>query len=141
MIQKHHDDAGLMRTIYMLIYEYSNICGRFLLTLALLVANPAVALELVMIEEEGCVYCARFNAEIAPAYPKTEEGRRAPLRRVDLHKPWPEDLSNISKDRFTPTFVLVHDNQELARLRGYPGDEHFWFLLNEMLDSINAEIK
>ena len=94
-----------------------------------------------MIEEAECVYCARFNKEIAPAYAKTPEGQRAPLRRVDLHAPWPDDLSQIKKEPFTPTFVLVEDNKELARLRGYPGDEHFWFLLNQMLESINSDVK
>ena len=125
----------------MLISEYFNIIGRLLLILALIAGKPALALELVMIEQAGCVYCDRFNDEIAPAYPKTPEGQRAPLRRVDLHAPWPDDLSEIRKEPFTPTFVLVDNNKELARLRGYPGDENFWFLLSQMLDSINSDVK
>ena len=125
----------------MLIYEYFNALGKLILILALICGNPALALELVMIEEAGCVYCERFNREIAPAYPKTPEGKRAPLRRVDLHAPWPDDLSQINKEPYTPTFVLVDDNKELGRLRGYPGDEHFWFLLNQMLESINSDVK
>jgi len=125
----------------MLTYEYSNILRRSLLLSALLFLKPAMALELVMIEQVGCHHCARFNAEIAPAYPKTIEGQKAPLRRVDLHEEWPKDLSNISKEPFTPTFVLVHENEELARLRGYPGDEHFWFLLNQMFESVDTSIK
>lgn len=125
----------------MLTYEYNNVWAQLLLAFALLIGKPATALELVMIEQEDCIFCERFNAEIAPAYPKTAEGQRAPLRRVDLHKPWPGDLSNISKEPFTPTFVLVHENNELARLRGYPGDEHFWFLLNQMLESITVDTK
>ncbi|MFK7859972.1 MAG: hypothetical protein AB8B64_14175 [Granulosicoccus sp.] len=59
----------------MLIHEYSNIYARILLALALIIGKPAVALELLMIEQAGCVYCERFNAEIAPAYPKTPEGQ------------------------------------------------------------------
>ncbi len=125
----------------MLIYEYFNVLGKVFLTLVLLIGKPVFALELIMIEQAGCTYCERFNSEIAVAYPKTSEGRRAPLRRVDLHAPWPDDLSNIRKEPFTPTFVLVQDNKELARLRGYPGDEHFWFLLNQMLESIDSEVK
>lgn len=118
-------------------YEYSNILRGALLFGSLLIFKPATALELIMIEQAGCHYCARFDAEIAPAYAKTAEGQRAPLRRVDLHERWPDDLSNIRKEQITPTFILVHDNQELARLHGYPGDEHFWFLLSEMLNSVD----
>lgn len=125
----------------MLIYEYFNAFGRLILVLALISGKPALALELVIIEQAGCVYCERFDREIAPAYPNTAEGKRAPLRRVDLHAPWPDDLSQIHKERFTPTFILVDNNKELGRLRGYPGDEHFWFLLNQMLGSINSDVK
>jgi hypothetical protein len=37
------------------------------------------------------------------------------------------------KPIFTPTFVLVEDGREIARLRGYPGDQFFWALVDEML--------
>ena len=98
--------------------------------------RPGMAAELVMFEQAGCYWCGRFNADIAPAYEKTPEGRKAPLRRVDIHEPMPEDLAGIAVERFTPTFVLVEDGKEIGRMRGYPGDEFFWFLLNEMLEKL-----
>ncbi len=94
---------------------------------------PATAAELVMLERPGCAWCSRWNDEIAPAYAKTPEGQMAPLRRVDVTKPWPSDLKGITHDIFTPTFILVADGREVARLRGYPGDHFFWPLLGEML--------
>jgi thioredoxin-related protein len=100
---------------------------------ALSFAGAARAAELVMLQQPGCVWCARWDREIAPAYPKTAEGKRAPLRRVDITKPWPQDLAGVRLERLTPTFVLVEDGAEIARLRGYPGDEFFWFLLDQML--------
>lgn len=92
--------------------------------------------QLVMIEEPGCVYCAKFNREIAPAYAQTPEGKTAPLRRLNLHDPWPDDLSGVKGETVTPTFILVHNNTEIGRLRGYQGDEFFWFLLNELLSKL-----
>lgn len=97
-------------------------------------AAQSPAAELVMVEQAGCHWCERWNAEIAPAYPNTAEGARAPLRRVDL-RDLPEDISFASTPVFTPTFVLVDAGQELARLEGYAGDEFFWFLLGQMLDA------
>ena len=97
------------------------------------VCGSAAAAQLLMLEQPGCIWCARWNAEIAPAYPKTEEGRRAPLRRVDITKAWPEDLKEIEGDIYTPTFILVENGREIARLRGYPGDHFFWPMLGEML--------
>lgn len=91
------------------------------------------AAELVMVEQDGCHWCAQWNEEISATYPKTEEGQRAPLRRVDL-RDLPDDITFKSKPVFTPTFVLVDEGQELTRMEGYAGDQFFWFLLEKMLD-------
>ena len=99
---------------------------------ALMLPLTAAATELVMVEQPGCVWCARWDAEIAPAYPKTAEGRFAPLRRVDL-RAIPDDLALDRRVRFTPTFLLVDDGRELARIEGYPGADFFWPLLGDML--------
>lgn len=99
---------------------------------ALLLAGPAFAVELVMVEQTGCAWCARWNAEIAPAYRNTDEGAFAPLRRVDLHK-MPEDLKIERRVAFTPTFLLVDEGREIARMEGYPGEDFFWPLLDRML--------
>ncbi len=114
------------------------VVGAFAAVLALglwaLPAPAARAAELLVLEQPGCAWCARFHAEIAPAYPHTDDGRRAPLRRVDITRPWPADLAGIPPDRLTPTFILLDDDgAELARLRGYPGDHFFWPMLGEMI--------
>jgi len=92
--------------------------------------------QLVMVEESDCPYCERFNAEIAPAYPNTTEGKAAPLRRVNIENGWPADLSHIKTETLTPTFILIQNNQELGRLHGYQGDEFFWFLLGELFEKL-----
>jgi thioredoxin-related protein len=107
--------------------------------LALSAAEPAgaEAAELLLLEQPGCVWCARFDAEVAPGYPHTAEGRRAPLRRVDVTEAWPADLAGIAPERLTPTFILISDDGvEVARLRGYPGDHFFWPLLAEMVEKL-----
>lgn len=110
---------------------------------AMLAANFAVssanAAELVMFEQAGCVWCARFRAEIGPAYPKTEEGKIAPLREVDIHQPLPEDLAHLTVERYTPVFVLMQDGKEVGRIRGYPGDEFFWSMLDQLIAKLDTE--
>lgn len=97
-------------------------------------ALPGRAVELVMVEQVGCSYCARWNAEIGPIYPKTPEGAYAPLRRVDLRGEQMEALRLKRRVNFTPTFILVDgDGQEMARLEGYPGEDFFWGLIERML--------
>ena len=110
-----------------------------LLALGLLTGTAIAEMQLVMGEERGCMWCARWNAEIAPIYPKTPEGKRAPLRRVDIHTALPEDLSLDRSIRFTPTFVLVVNGAEVSRIEGYPGEDFFWGLLGKMIEKADKE--
>lgn len=97
------------------------------------------AAELLVIEEANCPYCAAFHREIAPIYPKTVEGKRAPIRRIDIADPWPEDLTYIESETITPTFILIDNGKEIDRLYGYAGDDFFWFLLAEMFAKLEPE--
>ena len=111
---------------------------RLLFVLVVLAAGaPAAAAELVMFEAAGCPYCARWNREIAPVYPKTEEGKRARLRRVDIAGPRPADLAGIANVVYTPTFVLLEEGKEIGRIVGYSGDEIFWSLLTELFAKLD----
>ena len=95
---------------------------------------------LVMIEEKGCIWCARWNKEIADIYPKTDEGKTAPLQRMDIHAPRPEGLSFARSLHYTPTFVLIVDGAEVSRIEGYPGEDFFWGLLRQMHVDANIAI-
>ena len=108
-----------------------------LLLLTTLSYSPlARAAELIMFHDVHCVWCARFDAEIGPIYAKTKEGQRAPLRRVDVAKPVPPELAFIEAERFTPVFVLIDNGREIGRIRGYPGEDHFWGLLGTLLATL-----
>ena len=95
--------------------------------------SASAGAELIMFEQVGCYWCGRWNDEISQIYPKTSEGKFAPLRRVDIHDPRPADLTAIANTVFTPTFVLVADGQEIGRIEGYPGEDFFWGLLTDMI--------
>jgi hypothetical protein len=111
----------------------------FVLLAFLLAPLTAQAAELIMFEQKGCVWCRRFDREVAPVYEKTAEGRRAPLRRVDIAEPQPPDLAFVRRERFTPVFVLVDKGREFGRIRGYPGDTFFWGLLAGMLERLDRD--
>lgn len=108
---------------------------------AMLIAlSPASvgAAELVMFEQVGCAWCEAFDREIAPVYAKTDEGARAPLRRVDVTQAVPPDLTFIEVERLTPLFVLVDNGHEIGRIRGYPGEDHFWGLLGVLIKKLDG---
>lgn len=96
--------------------------------------------QLIMVEQAGCAYCARWNAEISDIYPKTPEGKFAPLRRMDLHDEPLENITFKGALAITPTFVLVTDGHEQARIEGYGGDEMFWAMLTVILQN-HSEFK
>ncbi|CCD88970.1 putative thioredoxin; SoxS protein [Bradyrhizobium sp. ORS 285] len=104
----------------------------------LCLSSPLPASELVMFERPGCGWCARFNAEIAPIYAKTDEGRALPLRRVDLTQKLPADLAGIDPGAFTPTFVVLDQGREIGRIRGYPGDAFFFGLLGRIINATSG---
>jgi hypothetical protein len=105
-----------------------------------LIAAPAFAAELglLMFEQPGCIYCARWNEEVGPEYPVTDEGKAAPLRRLQLRDPLPDGLTLVSHPVFTPTFVLMLDGVEASRIEGYPGEDFFWPLLGDMIEKAGA---
>ncbi len=86
-----------------------------------------------MVEQRGCVWCAKWDREVGPIYARAPEGAYAPLRRIDLYAERPGDLVFASPLRITPTFVLIVSGQEAARLEGYPGEDFFWGLIGQML--------
>jgi hypothetical protein len=89
--------------------------------------------ELLMFERSDCVWCQRWDAEIAPAYPRTTEGLLAPLRRIQIRD---QAIAGVLLERpvtVTPTFVLASDGREIGRILGYPGNEAFYGLLGELL--------
>jgi thioredoxin-related protein len=102
---------------------------------AILVSSAARAAELIMIERAGCSVCVRWEREIAPIYPKTPEGIRAPLRRVDIGEA--DRLGLAEPVRFTPTFVIVDHGQEVGRITGYRNDDMFWGLLGRLLTRLD----
>ncbi|GGE07446.1 hypothetical protein SAMN05421774_102598 [Gemmobacter megaterium] len=115
---------------------------RLALSLMLAVVLPLQALgaelELLMFEQPGCIYCARWNEDVAPEYPITEEGRAAPLRRVQLRAALPEDVTLARPVNFTPTFVLLADGVEHGRLEGYTAEDFFWPMLARMIAAAQA---
>ncbi|MCV6547117.1 MAG: thioredoxin family protein [Cohaesibacter sp.] len=102
-------------------------------------AKDEQTLELVMVEEAGCLWCERWLEEIGPIYPKTDEGKRAPLRRIDISDPLPKNMQISRRFLYTPTFILMQNGQEKGRIEGYPGDHFFWGLLAQMLASVDKK--
>jgi len=111
----------------------------FVIFLAVPQAASAEAF-LYMAKEDGCMWCARWHAEVGPGYPKTPEGRLAPLRQFDLQGEHPRGIDFSQKVHFSPTFILVENGAEVGRIEGYPGADHFWGLLEMIFEQSDINL-
>lgn len=117
------------------------IAGRALAPARLAAAPPQAApggrtgrgLRLLVVERPGCSWCRRFEAEIAPLYPRHPQGARAPLMRVGIDGPWPDGLVLARRPYLTPSFILLDGGVELGRIEGYPGEAGFWHALAALM--------
>ena len=109
-----------------------NLFRQFLVFILSIFPALVVAAELLMVREDNCPWCIVWDEEIGPIYPKTPEGKFAPLMHVDLGESI-DDTRILKSVIYTPTFILIENGAEIARLEGYPGEDFFWTLLEEML--------
>ena len=94
------------------------------------VSNSA---ELLLFEDEYCSWCQLWDKEIGGIYNLTPESCQAELRRIDINESVPDNIHLSESIIYTPTFVLVHEKIERGRIVGYPGEDFFWGMLNELI--------
>ena len=78
---------------------------------------------LVMIEDRGCPYCQRFDAESRSSYENSAEGHLVPLVRRFRGDP---EIAFLERVVYSPTFVLLVEGREVGRALGYQGSDLFW---------------
>lgn len=107
--------------------------------LILLSATGIDAAELYMFGEPGCPWCKRWHAEVGPGYARSSEGRRAPLRELDLADASKTGVAFLTPVNFSPTFVLVENDREVGRITGYPGADFFWGMMGELIAKLDGQ--
>jgi len=112
-----------------------------LLGVFLSIGSVNAEVRLMMVEEVGCPWCDRWKAEIGPIYPKTAEGRIAPLVKVMIHDPLEDGITLNSPPIYTPTFILLNDGQEVGRIEGYQNDEFFWWFMETMIKQLPEDLQ
>jgi thioredoxin-related protein len=103
----------------------TRLSAALLVALAMMPTAPAAAAELLFVEVKSCVYCIRFNKQMAGPYQASELGQKVPLRRVNLMERWPADLKAVDRPPYTPVFILVENGKEVGRFNGYVNARQF----------------
>ena len=99
----------------------------------LFLSLPLSAYELLMFSVKNCIYCIKFNEEVAPYYNATSYAETLPLTIID-NADIPDwfltayEEGRIEPIKGTPTFIIWdEENQiEIERIVGYNGKEWFY---------------
>jgi len=113
------------------------VFGAACITLRVLLAFPARADDLldgqsrlVMVDDVGCIYCAKWDRDVRQGYEASPEGHFAPLTRMRIGSP---SLSGFGRLVYTPTFILIVRGAEAGRIIGYSSPDFFWGELDRLL--------
>ncbi len=88
-------------------------------------------LRLIMVEETGCRFCMKWDADVGASYAHSRQGAVAPLLRVKRDAP---ELAAFAPIVYTPTFIVTEGGKEIGRITGYPGEDFFWEELAVLLE-------
>ena len=95
-------------------------------------SNIAIAsTRLVMVTSDYCPFCQAWERDIGVLYEKSPYAPSLPLKRVDIGSAMPEGVTLQSPVLGTPTFLIIHNDQEIDRQRGYDNAEMFWWWLSD----------
>jgi thioredoxin-related protein len=120
-------------------WAMSRLRAMALAALALLAfVETAAAAELLMFRRAGCPWCRAWDEKVGPIYETTDIGRQAPIRMVDLDRDSMPTIALVRPVRHTPTFILADDGREIGRIEGYPGEDFFWGLLENLVQKLPA---
>ena len=103
--------------------------------------SPLFGAELVMFESPECEWCEVWHEEVGIIYDKTIEAKTVPLLRMDIDTPRKGALADIRPVMFTPTFVVMDNGIEIGRIMGYPGEDFFRGMLNEIISKVETPVK
>ncbi|CAA2137273.1 hypothetical protein [Hyphomicrobium sp. ghe19] len=99
------------------------------------VASADRTFELIVVEAEGCIYCEIFRRDVLPAYETSEQGKKVPVRFVDVNDVDAGHLDFNASVDIVPTFVVVKSQHEVGRISGYVGPENFFHSISYLLGS------
>ena len=112
---------------------YFCLIKAFTLALTLIAPNKIAAADsrLIMVTSDHCSYCQAWELDVGAVYDKSPYAPTLPLTRVDIGSKKLEDVTFQKPVVGTPTFLIIHNGQEIDRQYGYIGAEMFWWWLSQ----------
>jgi hypothetical protein len=113
----------------------------FAIAVVLASLAPAIAAQLIVVEDSRCEACVRFEGSVGNSYNSTPQGRKAPLRRVNIANKVPSDLARIpfhGSIRGTPVFLLIDHGRVIGTFDGFATAAVFWQKIDDLLRRVGT---
>ena len=112
---------------------YVSLIKAFALGLTLVLSHQIAAADsrLIMVTSDHCLYCQAWELDVGAVYDKSPYAPKLPLTRVNIGSKMPRGVIFQRPVVGTPTFLIIHNGQEIDRQSGYNDKKMFWFWLSE----------
>tara|TARA_B100001564_G_scaffold174769_1_gene147052 strand:- start:1304 stop:1747 length:444 start_codon:yes stop_codon:yes gene_type:complete len=112
---------------------YVSLIKAFALALTFAASPQTAAADnrLIMVTSDHCPYCQAWELDVGKVYDKSSYATTLPLTRVKIGSKMPEGVTLQTPVVGTPTFLIIHNGQEINRQNGYFDAEMFWWWLSE----------
>ena len=127
-IAKLTGDSGL---VSFQVYRSMIRASALALTLVTSPQTSAADSRLIMVTSDHCPYCQAWELDVGAVYNKSPYATTLPLTRVEIGSKMPESVTLQKPVVGTPTFLIIHDGQEINRQNGYFDADLFWWWLSE----------
>ena len=104
------------------------------LTFAASLQTAAADSRLIMVTSDHCPSCQAWELDVGKVYDKSPYATTLPLTRVKIGNKMPGGVTFQKPVVGTPTFLIIHEGQEIGRQNGYIDAEMFWWWLSEYTD-------
>ena len=104
------------------------------LTFAASLQTAAADSRLIMVTSDYCPSCQAWELDVGKVYDKSPYATTLPLTRVEIGSKMPGGATLQKPVVGTPTFLIIHNGQEIGRQNGYIDAEMFWWWLSEYTD-------
>tara|TARA_B100000989_G_C19443318_1_gene428348 strand:+ start:183 stop:578 length:396 start_codon:yes stop_codon:yes gene_type:complete len=115
------------------LLNFTEIFKRFLIVLFFMTITHSAAADsrLIMVTSEYCSYCQSWERDVGGVYNKSPYAAELPLSRVKFGSKMPKNVAIKKPVVGTPTFLIIHNGQEVDRQRGYTNAEMFFWWISD----------
>ena len=113
--------------VYVSLIEAFALALTFAASLQTAVADS----RLIMVTSDYCPSCQAWELDVGKVYDKSPYATTLPLTRVEIGSKMPGGVTFEKPVVGTPTFLIIHNGQEIGRQNGYIDAEMFWWWLSE----------